>query len=97
MMAGSLRAAFGTTVVDYSAAMEKPKGPPAEQILAEAMSHATRGATEQAKAKMVEGSDGLEIELHTTSLTVHVTSRAILMTCVILFEVKPLILGAPTL
>lgn len=97
MMAGSLRVAMGTTVVDYSAAMEKPKGPPVEQILAEAMSHATQGATEQAKKKLVEGSNGLDIELHTQSLTVHVTPRAVVMTCVILFEVKPLILETPGL
>lgn len=94
MMPGSLLAAISTTVVRYDLALAPDV--PSEQVLAEALNAAATAATGEAREKMGKAAEGKEIELRTCTLTSIVNPGSIVMTCVLLFEVFPFILDAPS-
>lgn len=90
MIAAALQSAFGTTVVEYDKTLSPAT--PATTVVAQAMNTAAVAATNEAIKQLADAHPGRDVRLHGTDLAVHVGPGAVTATCVVLYEVRPILL-----
>lgn len=94
MMPGALHAAIGSTIVNYSQALS-PDGPPAEAVIADAVSKAVLASTDEARKQMEVAADGKQVELCSSVIVPYVGPGFVVMTCTLLFEIIPVVFDVP--
>lgn len=92
MIPQQMHVAIGTTVVGYD--LEQSSAP-AEQVVASAFSSAAAACTAEAKDQMQVVAATREVRIHALTLTPHVRIGSVVMCCTIVFEVVPVLIGAP--
>lgn len=90
MIASALQAAIGTTVVQYD--KDLAPGRPVMTVIAEAMNAAVVGATNEAIKQLARAHPARELRVHGTTVAQHVGPGAVTATCVLIYEVRPVLL-----